>query len=167
MIKENVQKTVEKNTQETVQKNTQETANEEVKDVFEFISPVNGEILVDFAQEELVYSKTLEEWTTHLGIDIKADKTSVIFASERGVVKSIKNDPRFGLTVTISHGEEFETVYSNLLSTDFISEGDSIEKGQAIGSIGESASFEVADVPHLHFEMYKNGEVVNPTEYLK
>ena len=83
------------------EKNTvnQEPVNADVeieKETFEFISPVNGEILVDFAQEELVYSKTLEEWTTHLGIDIKADKTSVVSASERGVVKSIKNDPRYG-----------------------------------------------------------------------
>lgn len=146
---------------------TTNVSSEEIVEVFEFVSPVSGEILVDFAKEDLVYSKTLEEWTTHLGIDIKADKTSVVSASERGVVKSIKNDPRYGITVTISHGEEFETVYSNLLSTEFINEGDLVEKGQTIGSVGESASFEVAEVPHLHFEMYKNGEVVNPTEYLK
>ena len=137
------------------------------EEVFEFQSPVSGEILVDFAQESLVYSKTLEEWTTHLGIDIKADKTSVVAASERGTVKSIKSDPRYGLTITISHNDEFETVYSNLLSTEFVNEGDCVEKGQTIGTIGESASFEIAEVPHLHFEMYKNGEVVNPTEYLK
>lgn len=139
----------------------------EEKETFEFMSPVEGEILVDFAKEELVYSKTLEEWTTHLGIDIKANKTSVVSASERGIVKSIKNDPRYGLTVTISHGDDFETVYSNLLSTEFVNEGDTVEKGQALGSVGESASFEIAEIPHLHFEMYKNGEVVNPTEYLK
>lgn len=134
---------------------------------FEFQSPVSGEILVDFAKESLVYSETLDEWTTHLGIDIKADKTSVVSAAEKGIIKSIKNDPRYGLTITISHNDEFETVYSNLLSTDFVSEGDIVEKGQTIGTVGESASFEIAEVPHLHFEMYKNSEVVNPTEYLK
>ena len=164
IVKSNDEKIVEK---EIIEEDVEKTVNAEVEDKFEFISPVNGEILVDFAQEELVYSKTLEEWTTHLGIDIKADKTSVVSASEKGIVKSIKNDPRYGLTVTISHGDEFETVYSNLLSTDFISEGDSVEKGQAIGSVGESASFEISEISHLHFEMYKNGEVVNPTEYLK
>lgn len=141
---------------------------EEVEEkILEFQSPVSGEILVDFAKESLVYSETLEEWTTHLGIDIKSDKTSVVAAAESGTVKSIKNDPRYGLTITISHNDEFETVYSNLLSTEFVNEGDTVEKGQTIGTVGESASFEIAEVPHLHFEMYKNGEVVNPTEYLK
>lgn len=158
---------IEEKTESDSNLETSTTTSTSQEEVFEFQSPVSGEILVDFAQENLVYSKTLDEWTTHLGIDIKADKTSVVSASERGTVKSIKNDPRYGLTITISHNDEYETVYSNLLSTEFVNEGDTVEKGQTIGTIGESASFEIAEVPHLHFEMYKNGEVVNPTEYLK
>lgn len=131
-----------------------------------FRAPVSGDIIADYAEESLIYSATLEEWTTHLGVDIKADKTSVVVASEAGTVKSIKNDPRYGLTITISHRDDFETVYSNLLSSEFVNEGDKVEKGQTIGTVGESASFEVAEVPHLHFEMYKSGNVVNPTIYL-
>jgi murein DD-endopeptidase MepM/ murein hydrolase activator NlpD len=115
----------------------------------------------------LVYSETLEEWTTHLGIDIKANKASSVSASEAGTVKSIKNDPRYGLTITISHQDGYETVYSNLLSADFVAVGDMVEQGQSIGTVGESASFEVAEVPHLHFEIYKDGEAVNPTTLLK
>jgi murein DD-endopeptidase MepM/ murein hydrolase activator NlpD len=42
-----------------------------------------------------------------------------------------------------------------------------VEQGQAIGTVGESASFEVSEVPHLHFEIYKDGESVNPTTLLK
>lgn len=139
---------------------------EEEPEPVSFVAPVSGEILKDYADESLVFSETLQEWTTHLGIDIKADKTSVVVASESGTVKSIKNDPRYGLTITISHNDGFETVYSNLLSSEFVSEGDQVEQGQTIGTVGESASFEIADVPHLHFEMYKDGESVNPTNYL-
>lgn len=142
-----------------------ETVEEDIEPV-SFIAPVSGEIITDYAEESLIYSTTLEEWTTHLGIDIKADKASVVVASEDGVVKSIKNDPRYGLTITISHNENFETVYSNLLSSEFVNEGDTVVQGQTIGTVGESASFEIADVPHLHFEMYKDGSVVNPTVYL-
>lgn len=144
----------------------EETETQEVEPVA-FIAPVSGEILTDFAEDSLIYSNTLEEWTTHLGIDIKADKASVVVAAESGTVKSIKNDPRYGLTITIEHNENFETVYANLLSSEFVNEGDQVEKGQTIGTVGESASFEIAEVPHLHFEMYKDGVVVNPTLYLK
>ncbi len=132
-----------------------------------FMAPVSGEISKDFALDTLVYSDTLAEWTTHSGIDIKAEKTSIVVASERGVVESIKNDPRYGLTVTIVHDNNFKTIYSNLLTTEFVKEGEIVEKGQTIGTIGESASFEIADESHLHFEMYKDGILVNPTIYLE
>ena len=135
--------------------------------VFAFEVPVSGEILKDFAQDTLTYSKTLDEWTTHLGIDIKAEKTSVVKASERGKIESIKNDPRYGLTVIIEHQDGFKTVYSNLLTTEFVVEGDEVEKGQTIGTVGQSASFEILDESHLHFEMYKDGTPVNPTIYFK
>lgn len=133
----------------------------------EFSAPVAGEIIKDFATDSLIYSKTLEEWTTHSGIDIKAEKTSIVIAAETGTIESIKNDPRYGLTITISHRDGFKTIYSNLLSTEFVTEGEVVEKGQTIGTVGESASFEVAEETHLHFEIYKNGNVVNPTIYLK
>lgn len=133
----------------------------------EFSAPISGEIVKDFARDTLVYSNTLEEWTIHNGIDIKADKMSVVTAAEEGTVESIKNDPRYGLTVTIAHRNGFKTIYSNLLTTEFVKEKETVDKGQTIGTVGESASFEVADEPHLHFEIYKDGEVVNPTIYLK
>lgn len=132
-----------------------------------FCAPVSGEIIKDFAVDTLVYSNTLEEWTTHSGIDIKAEKTTVVTSAESGCVESIKNDPRYGLTITITHDNGFKTVYSNLLTTEFVKEGDNVEKGQTIATIGESSSFEIADEAHLHFEMYKDGASVNPTIYLK
>lgn len=133
----------------------------------EFSAPIAGEIIKDFAIDSLIYSKTLEEWTTHSGIDIKAEKMSIVTASEAGTIESIKNDPRYGLTITIAHRDGLKTIYSNLLSTEFVKELEEVEKGQTIGTVGESASFEIADEPHLHFEMYKDGEPVNPTIYFK
>ncbi len=132
-----------------------------------FMAPVSGEITKDFAVDTLVYSNTLEEWTIHSGIDIRANKTEIVVASEKGVVESIKSDPRYGLTITITHANGFKTIYSNLLTTEFVSEGETVEKGDTIATVGESSSFEIADEAHLHFEMYKDGASVNPTIYLK
>lgn len=132
-----------------------------------FQAPVAGEIIKDYAMDTLIYSKTLDEWCTHSGIDIKADKSTVVCASEKGVVESIKNDPRYGLSIIINHGNGFKTIYSNLLTTEFVNEGEEVEKGQTIATVGETASFEIADEPHLHFEMYKAGIAVNPTIYFK
>ena len=124
----------------------QNLENVEVKQELAFVAPVVGEISKDFAQDTLIYSNTLEEWTTHSGIDIQAKKTTIVTASEAGVVESIKNDPRYGLTVTISHNDGFKTVYSNLLTAEFVKENETVEKGQTIGTVGESSSFEIAEV---------------------
>ena len=129
--------------------------------------PVDGEISRNFSKDSLVYSETLKEWITHLGIDIKAPRTSIVKASEAGKVESIKNDPRYGLTIIISHTNGYKSVYSNLLTTEFVKEGDSVKKGQSIGTIGNSASFEIADEPHLHFEILKDGIQVDPNIYIK
>ena len=150
---------------EVVEQNDTET--EQVSGELSFQAPIAGDIIKDYAMDTLVYSATLDEWCTHSGIDIKAEKTSVVAASEKGVVESIKNDPRYGLTIIINHGNGFKTVYSNLLTTEFVQEGEEVEKGQNIATVGESASFEVADESHLHFEMYKDGVTVNPTIYFE
>lgn len=174
-VKENVNNTIEENTKENVvttqtseeiTTSTQEPK-EEPKKELSFAYPVEGEKTREFSMENLLYSETLEEWTTHQGLDIKADRTTVVKAAETGTVIAIKNDPRYGLTVIIEHENGFKTIYSNLLTTEFVSEDEKVEKGQSIGTVGNSAVFEIADEPHLHFEMLKDGEYVDPTLYLK
>lgn len=140
---------------------------DENKEEIKFVSPIKGEILREFAPDSLVYSNTLEEWVTHNGIDIKADKTSVVVAAAKGTVTSIKNDPRYGLTVIIAHSNGFQTVYSNLLTAEFVVVGEEVTEGQTIGTVGNSATFEIADDYHLHFEMLKNQEYVDPESYIK
>ncbi|MBQ7410200.1 MAG: M23 family metallopeptidase [Clostridia bacterium] len=163
VVEKNTNKVSNKTNTNVVQNTTAVTEEKQL----EFSAPVAGEIIKDFATDSLIYSKTLEEWTTHSGIDIKAEKMTIVTASEAGTIESIKNDPRYGLTITINHEDGFKTIYSNLLSTEFVKEGEEVEKGQTIGTVGESASFEVAEEAHLHFEMYKDGALVNPTIYLK
>lgn len=139
---------------------------EEVKDPT-FTMPVEGEIVKHFGKEKLIYSDTLKEWTTHLGIDIKADKTTVVKAAADGSVKSIKNDPRYGLTIVVEHQNGFTSVYSNLLTAEFVVEGENVKQGQTLGTVGNSATFEILDDPHLHFEILKDGNSIDPEMYIK
>ena len=159
--KENTVKT------ETTANATENTQVTEEKKPLTFTKPTDGEIIAEFAQENLIYSDTLKEWITHTGIDIKADKTSVIKASADGVVTSILNDPRYGLTVVISHDEGYETIYSNLLTAEFVVEGEEVKQGQTIGTAGNTASFESGMESHLHFEIMQDGKYLNPSIYLK
>lgn len=157
---------------ESTESNSEKSAEEAKKEKEEaknpvFQMPVEGEIIKKFAKTSLVYSNTLGEWVTHNGIDIKADKTTVVKAAEEGTVKSIKNDPRYGLTIVIEHTNDYTTVYSNLLSAEFVVVGEKVEKGQTIGTVGNTATFEIADEPHLHFEILHNSENLDPELYFK
>lgn len=162
----NTNKTEETNKTENKVNNENPTT-EVPKKELSFERPVEGEIVREYAKENLIYSNTLQEWTTHSGIDIKADKTTVVKAAEAGTVKSIKNDPRYGLTIVIEHDEHFQTVYSNLLTSEFVVEGEKVEKGQSIGTVGNTAVFEIADEPHLHFEILKDNIPEDPSIYIK
>lgn len=146
--------------------NENKTKTETVPDP-EFKMPVSGEIMKEFADNKLVYSSTLDVWTTHNGIDIAADKTTVVKSAAEGTIKSIKNDPRYGLTVIIEHANGYKTVYSNLLTTEFVVEGEKVKQGQSIGTVGNTAAFEISEEPHLHFELLKNNEQLDPELYLK
>ena len=149
-----------------VENKQEETKQEEVKDL-SFVKPADGEIVKDYSKDNLVYSSTLEEWTTHLGIDIAMQKTDVVKAVADGKVKSIKNDPRYGLTVVIEHQNGFESIYSSLLTAEFITVGEEIKQGSTIATVGNTATFEIADTTHLHFEMKKDGQNVDPNIYIK
>ncbi len=166
--KQNTSTTNSKSTN-TKTESTNKTADSKAIDNKElsFEKPVDGEIVKEYAKDNLIYSNTLQEWTTHLGIDIKADKTTVVKSAEAGKVKSIKNDPRYGLTIVIEHDNGYQTVYSNLLSSEFVVEGEKVEKGQSIGTVGNTAAFEIADEAHLHFEILKDSVQVDPNIYLK
>lgn len=157
------------NTIDEAHKNETQTSEENVSESKDpvFKMPVEGEITKHYGKEKLIYSDTLKEWTTHLGIDIKADKTTIVKSASDGVVKSVKNDPRYGLTVVVEHGNGFSSVYSNLLTAEFVVVGENVKSGQTLGTVGNSATFEILDDSHLHFEILKDGNSIDPEMYLK
>ena len=160
------------NTEKTEQQNSSsdlnnKTAENETKKEVTFVKPTEGEVICEFAKDNLIYSETLKEWITHTAVDIKADKTSVIKSAADGIVRSIVNDPRYGLTIVIEHDDGYETVYSNLLTAEFVVEGEEVKQGQTIGTAGNTASFESSMESHLHFELLKDGECVDPMIYIK
>lgn len=168
---------IEKKQTESKQTETKQTNNKDISINEEqieetakdpsFIKPVEGEKIKDYSKDNLVYSSTLDEWTTHLGIDFAAEKTDIVKAAADGKVKSIKNDPRYGLTVVIEHENEFESIYSSLLTAEFINVGEEVKQGQTIATVGNTARFEISDETHIHFEIKKDGINVDPNIYIK
>lgn len=152
---------------------TYEASNEESQQVVAapvmatMAMPAMGKVTTEFAMETLVYSKTLEQWNSHNGIDISADiGTSVKAAMDGTVADVISNDPKLGVVVIIDHGGDIKTLYGNLKSDKLIKKGDQVKKGQVIGAVGRTAPYEIEDPPHLHFEVLKDGKNIDPQQYL-
>jgi murein DD-endopeptidase MepM/ murein hydrolase activator NlpD len=127
-----------------------------------FIMPVSGKIEVKFSNDTLAYSKTLQEWNIHKGIDISADAGTPVVASEAGIVKEINNTIDHGIEIIIEHADGYKTIYSNLSSDKIVKVGQKVEKAQTISGIGRTSAFECNDPDHLHFEMYKDNMLVDP-----
>lgn len=133
-----------------------------VKKELSFIMPIDGEIILEYANDKLVYSNTLEEWITHNGIDIKGEEAMPVKASADGIIKDKKVDPRYGNTIIIEHDEGYKSVYSNLSSLDLVKVGDVVKQGDIISGVGEGYGFEVEEGPHIHWEIWKSGININP-----
>ena len=132
----------------------------------EYIMPIVGEIIKEFAVEKLVYSETLGMWKTHPGIDIKCEVETAVKSASEGVVQSIEQDSFYGNTVKILDGNGYIFVYSNLDKDILVVKGDKVSKGDKIGTVGVSASGELADESHLHFEVIKDGTQINPQDLI-
>ncbi len=139
---------------------------EKNEEEFTLALPVFGEINFDFAMDKLVYSKTLDDWRTHSGIDIASSMGTPVKAAADGVVSQIKHDPRFGITIIVDHENGYKTVYCNLANDSMVAPNQKISQGDVLSSIGDTALFETAEPAHLHFEVLKDDIPVDPKGYL-
>lgn len=130
------------------------------------VMPINGEILNPFSNGELVKSETLGVWKTHDGVDIKGDLGAQVKAMNKGKVTKVWEDPLMGYSVTIDHGNGIIGYYCNLSKEMNVSEGDQVNAGEVIGAIGDTAESEIAELSHLHFALKKNGNWIDPIEFI-
>ncbi|MEH2112364.1 murein hydrolase activator EnvC family protein [Nostoc sp.] len=98
----------------------------------------------------------------HAGLDFAASYGSKIRAADSGKVIFAGWYGGYGRAVIIDHGNGLTTLYGHT-SELYVTEGQTVERGQAIGAVG-STGFSTG--PHLHFEVRRNGTPVNPTDYL-
>lgn len=131
-----------------------------------FAMPVVGKLGMSFAADHLVYHKTLDQWSTHKGIDIIASVGSPVKAVLDGEIIEVVNDTIMGITITIKHNDYFLTRYSNLSTDALVNVGERVEKGQTISGVGKTASVKNLEGALLHFQVLKGDKYVDPQIYL-
>jgi hypothetical protein len=99
----------------------------------------------------------------HRGIDIAAPAGTDVYATAEGTVIETGFKPEGpGNFIVLKHDSSYETFYSQLEKT-LVNKGDNIKKGQVIGKVGSSG---LSTGPHLHYEVRKDGEAIDPEPYL-
>jgi len=130
-----------------------------------YIMPCDGKIIGTFS-ESLVYNKTMDDWRTHNGIDIKADIGTDVKSVCDGKVEAVGINT-LGNFITVSNGE-YKFIYSNLAEESIsLKDGDSVKKGGIIGKVGNTTIEEKSLDSHLHLEVLKDSENINPLDILK
>lgn len=100
----------------------------------------------------------------HRGLDIAPSFGTPVYAADAGkVVSLLRWDYSFGWHIIVDHGNGMTTLYAHL-SRFAVEHGDYVEKGQVLGYVGSTGK---STGPHLHFEVAINGQLRNPTSYLR
>ncbi|MDR6966401.1 murein DD-endopeptidase MepM/ murein hydrolase activator NlpD [Flavobacterium arsenatis] len=98
----------------------------------------------------------------HAGMDFTAKSGTPIYATGDGVVDRADNTASgYGNHIVIRHGFGYETLYAHL-SKYKVRAGQRVKRGDVIGYVGSTGR---SEAPHLHYEVHKNGEVVNPLNF--
>ena len=134
-----------------------------------FSLPVSGNIIIDYSDSVPVFSQTMNDYRTHLGVDILAPLGTEVTAVADGVITNVWQDPFMGTCITVEHSGNAVSVYKNLDPDvkDGIIIGASVKAGDIIGAVGESAMNEIAEEPHLHYELKVDGKHVDPKKHHK
>lgn len=132
-----------------------------------FVLPTTGAMLKGHDLTIQVFSNTMNDYRVHKGIDIASTLGAPVYAAADGTVEKVWEDVSYGICLSILHDGDSKTVYKNLDPNipEGIAAGAKVKSGQLIAAVGESAMVEVADEPHLHFELYVGDEAADPTEY--
>ena len=98
----------------------------------------------------------------HYGMDFSAVTGTEIFATGDGVVLKVTHSyTGYGRHVVIKHGFGYQTLYAHM-SKAIVSKGQTVKRGEVIGLVGSTGT---SVAPHVHYEVSKDGEKVNPAHY--
>ena len=116
-------------------------------------------VTIEFGWEGL--NPITKEKMKHKGIDLRAPKGTAVYATANGVVAKSSYHEGYGKMIVIKHEQAFATLYAHLDEL-LVEEGEELKIGQKIGTVGSTGR---STGPHLHYEVRKGGEHLDPADY--
>lgn len=124
-----------------------------------FHRPARGAVTAGFGIQK---HPVLQVDRMHTGADFAAPVGEPVYAAAAGRVIKADRAGELGNLIIIAHKDGLETRYAHL-QRFVVSEGQCVTGGQAIGSAGTTG---LSVTPHLHFEVHRDGEAIDPTPYI-
>ncbi len=128
--------------------------------------PIQGNILIPYSPDHGVYYTTLDQFATSDAVVIASAIGAEVLAAAKGVVVSIEENVRTGMTVTMALGNNTQLVYGQL-DTGSLKVGDVLEEGECIGTVAAPTRYYVMEGANLYFQVLENGQSIDPTELLR
>ena len=127
--------------------------------------PVEGNVVMNYSADHLIYHATLDQFRTHDAIAIAAEAGTEVVAAADGVVASIEESVQTGVTITTAIGSDYYLVYGQLESSE-LKVGDSVSQGEVIGKVAEVSRFYSKEGDNLYFQVRCGEETLNPMSLL-
>lgn len=129
------------------------------------IWPVSGAVLMNYSMDKTVYFATLEEYKYNPALIIGGAVNDQVISAGKGIVKSIDKTPQEGTTVTVDMGNGYEAIYGQMQNVQ-VKTGDSVEAKTVLGYLAEPTRYYSVEGCNLYFEFRKDGQPIDPLQYL-
>ena len=130
-----------------------------------YLPVLNTASIKDYSDTKLMYNETLNQWESHMALDLSGKAGDNVFAALDGKVVAVYDNYLEGKVIELEHKDNLKTIYKSMADTKGLEVGDTVSRGQVIGTIGVSAG-EAYLGDHLHFEVEENGKKIDPSGYL-
>lgn len=127
--------------------------------------PIEGNVVLNYSMDQSIYFSTLDQYKYNPAIVISGNVGDEVRAAATGKIISVKEEAQTGMTVKMDIGSGYELIIGQLAGVR-VEEGQKINKGELIGYIAEPSKYYVVEGPNVYFQMLKDGEPVNPLEYM-
>lgn len=128
-----------------------------------YVLPLSNTVLTAFSEQPL-FNDTLKSYQVHAAVDFDGEEGQSVRALAAGTVTAVEDDPLWGPCITVDHGSDIVSIYRGVSPS--VEAGAVLEVGAAIGVV-DAIPCEKHLGPHLHLELYRNGEAVDVTALLK
>ncbi|SHO52929.1 M23 family metallopeptidase [Anaerocolumna xylanovorans] len=129
--------------------------------------PINGDVLINYSPDRVIYFKTLEQFRCNPAVVIQAKVGAEVTNAATGIITSITKEDETGVTVKVNIGSGYSLVYGQLDDSLKAKVGDMVEKGEVLGTIAKPTMYYSVEGGNLYFMVEKNKETLDPMTLLK